>query len=284
MIRAKKSLGQHFLSDAKIIRRIVQAVSPVTSDVIIEIGPGTGAITRPLAVQAGYVRAIEADSRMIARLNSDDKPANLSIVGGDALTIDWDDLIDSTIEDWRRMVGESSATPRVRVVGNLPYYISTPILQVLIARRKRIFDVTAMLQDEVVNRIASPPGSREYGYLSVLVQFYCNVQKLFEVPPSAFKPAPAVRSAVVRLIVLEQAAVVVDSEERYFGVVRAAFAQRRKTILNSLKAAASVLRATGPIEDAIKRAGIDTRRRAETLSIQDFASLYYALYCCGQCD
>jgi len=284
MIRAKKSLGQHFLSDAKIVRRIVQAVAAGPSDVIIEIGPGTGAITLPLAAQAGYVRAIEADSRMIALLNRDDKPANLSIVEGDALTIEWDDLIDSTIEEWRKTVGVSSATPRVRVVGNLPYYISTPILQLLIARRKRIFDVTVMLQDEVVNRIASPPGSREYGYLSVLAQFYCNVQKLFEVPPSAFKPAPAVRSAVVRLVLLEQAAAVIDSEERYFDVVRAAFAQRRKTILNNLKAAVNVLGATGPIEDAIKRAGIDTRRRAETLSIQEFASLYYALYCCGQCD
>jgi len=194
MIRAKKSLGQHFLSDAKVIRRIVQAVSPGPSDVIVEIGPGTGAITRPLAAQAGYLCAIEADSRMIASLNSDDKPANLSIIEGDALNIDWNGLIDSAIEKWKETVAESSAsTPRVRIVGNLPYYISTPILQMLIAGRKRIFDITVMLQDEVVDRIASPPGSREYGYLSVLVQFYCKVEKLFAVAPSAFKPAPAVR-------------------------------------------------------------------------------------------
>jgi 16S rRNA (adenine1518-N6/adenine1519-N6)-dimethyltransferase len=219
MLRAKKSLGQHFLSDAGVIRRIVEAVSPGPSDVIIEIGPGTGAITFPLAAEAGYVCAIEADSRMVASLNTDDKPDSLSIVEGDALTIDWDHLIDSTLEEWEETVGESSAVPRVRIVGNLPYYISTPILQLLISSRVRIFDITVMLQDEVVDRIASPPGSREYGYLTVLAQFYCKVEKLFEVPPSAFKPAPAVRSAVVRLTILERPAVVLENEERYFGVV-----------------------------------------------------------------
>ena len=222
--------------------------------------------------------AIEADSRMVASLNIDDKPDSLSVVEGDALNIDWGDLIDSTIEEWRKTVGESSAAPRIRIVGNLPYYISTPILQVLIASRVRIFDITVMLQDEVVDRIASPPGSREYGYLSVLAQFYCKVEKLFEVPQSAFKPAPAVRSAVVRLTVLERPAVVVDDEERYFDVVKAAFAHRRKTILNNFKASASVLAPVRPVDEAVKRAGIDGRRRAETLSIHEFASLYYALY------
>jgi 16S rRNA (adenine1518-N6/adenine1519-N6)-dimethyltransferase len=278
MIRAKKSLGQHFLSDAKVIRRIVLAVSPGPSDAVIEIGPGAGAITRPLAAEAGYVCAIETDSRMVARLNNRDKPANLSIVEGDALSTDWDGMIDLTIEEWRRNVGESLATPRIRVAGNLPYYISTPILQKLIGNRKRIFDITVMLQDEVVDRIASPPGSREYGYLSVVAQFYCKVEKLFEVPPSAFKPAPAVRSAVVRLTVLEQPAVAVDSEERYFSVVRVAFAQRRKTILNNMKAAAGPLAARRPLDEAFRLAGIDSRRRAETLSLQDFARLYHGLY------
>jgi 16S rRNA (adenine1518-N6/adenine1519-N6)-dimethyltransferase len=278
MIRAKKSLGQHFLSDAKVIRRIVLAVSPGPSDAVIEIGPGAGAITRPLAAEAGYLCAIETDPRMVARLNSSDRPGNLSIVEGDALNIDWDDIVDLTIEGWRLNAGESLATPRIRVVGNLPYYISTPILQMLIANRKRIFDITVMLQDEVVDRIASPPGSREYGYLSVLVQFYCKVEKLFEVPPAAFKPAPAVRSAVVRLTMLEQPAVVVDSDERYFSLVRAAFAQRRKTILNNLKAAARTLAAIPTVDEAFILAGIDGRRRAETLSLQDFARLYHGLY------
>jgi 16S rRNA (adenine1518-N6/adenine1519-N6)-dimethyltransferase len=251
--------------------------------VIIEIGPGTGAITRQLASSAGFLYAIEADTRLVAQLKADLESGNFVIVEGDALSVDWDGLIDSGVHAWMArtadaQAGEPAGSPRVRIVGNLPYYISTPLLQVLMARHARIWDVTVMLQNEVVDRIASPPGSRAYGYLSILVQFYCEVEKLFEVPPSAFKPAPEVRSAVIKLRLRRQPAVAVESEERYLAVVRAAFAQRRKTILNNLKAAARVLVPTRPLVEALEQAGIDPRRRAETLSLQDFATLCDALY------
>src|SRR5262249_23956794 len=196
VIKAKKSLGQHFLSDGRIIDRIIEAVSPEQTDAVIEIGPGAGAITRPLAARAGFVLAIEADPRLVAEFSRDNRPGNLEVVEGDALSVNWDNLIDSTARAFRARGGQPAAIPRIRIVANLPYYISTPILQLLIEHRVRIFDITVMLQEEVVDRIASSPGSREYGYLSVLTQFYCEVQKLFYVPPSAFKPAPEVRSAV----------------------------------------------------------------------------------------
>jgi len=278
LIKAKKSLGQHFLSDHQVVGRIIQAVSPQAGDAIIEIGPGTGVLTRPLSDRAGYVYAIEADPLLVAELNHDNKSSNLAIVAGDALSVDWANLIDSTIQRWKKQLGQPDALPRVRIVANLPYYISTPILQLLIGQRARIFDITVMLQDEVVDRIASAPGTKDYGYLSVLVQFYCEVRKLFEVRPSAFKPAPEVRSAVVRLTTRQRPAVAVENEQRYLAVVRAAFAQRRKTILNNLKAAARQLASTSPPVEALERASIDPRRRAETLSLQDFARLCDSLW------
>jgi 16S rRNA (adenine1518-N6/adenine1519-N6)-dimethyltransferase len=277
-IRAKKRLGQHFLVDQRVVARIVEAVSPSRSDTVIEIGPGTGAITRPLASRAGYLAAVEADSDLVLELEAGTLSDNVSIIHGDALAIDWSTLIDSTVSAFRAHMGEVAGLPRVRVVGNLPYYISTPIIQALLAQHARIFDITVMLQDEVARRIASLPGNREYGYLSVLTQLYCEIQRLFEVPPSAFRPAPGVRSAVIRLTVRRQLAVPIENEERYLMLVRAAFAQRRKTILNNLKAAAGHLGPARPLEEALARAGIDPRRRAETLSLQEFADLCDSLF------
>jgi 16S rRNA (adenine1518-N6/adenine1519-N6)-dimethyltransferase len=277
-MKPKKRLGQHFLIDQRVIARIVEAVAPDRSDAIIEIGPGTGAITRPLAARAGYLAAVEADPELVAELETGMAADNVSIINGDALTIEWNAFINSTIRAFGARLGESGRVARIRIVGNLPYYISTQILQVLLAHRAQMFDITVMLQDEVARRIASPPGNREYGYLSVLTQFYCEIQKLFEVPPSAFVPAPEVGSAVVRLTIRQQPAVSVENEAGYLGLVRAAFAQRRKTILNNLKAAARSLQAVSPVLDALATAGIDPRRRAETLSLQEFATLYESLY------
>jgi len=278
MLRAKKSLGQHFLSDPRVIGRIIDEVAPQHSDAIIEIGPGTGALTGRLAARAGFVTAIEADSSLIPELRRNIASDSLLIIEGDVLSVDWKALLNSTLKGWAERTGGSMANARVRVVGNLPYYISTPILQALIAHRSALFDITVMLQDEVVDRIASPPGSREYGYLSVLVQFYCEVEKLFEVGSSAFRPPPDVRSAVVRLLIRAEPAVKVQDEANYFAVVRAAFAQRRKTILNNLKAASHYLDSARSPGEALVQAGIDPRRRAETLSLDDFARLCGRLY------
>jgi 16S rRNA (adenine1518-N6/adenine1519-N6)-dimethyltransferase len=277
LIKAKKSLGQNFLIDTRVSRRIVDAVSPRDTDVAIEIGPGTGALTSLLAERAGRVLAVELDRRLADELRSKlARFENVSVVWQDALNLDWEDFIRRAESDFIAM--GDRAIPRVRVVANLPYYISTAIIEKLLAQRSLIFDMTLMLQKEVVERITSGPGSRDYGYLSVLVQYHCEASMLFDVPPEAFKPAPKVDSAVVRLVFRQQPAVEVQDESRFFAIVRACFAQRRKTILNNLKAASSQMTFLTPIEEALRAAGVEPRRRAETLSLAEFAALAAALY------
>jgi 16S rRNA (adenine1518-N6/adenine1519-N6)-dimethyltransferase len=277
LIKAKKSLGQNFLIDTRVSRRIVDAVSPRTTDIIIEIGPGTGALTSFLAERAGRVVAVELDRRLADQLRSKlSLLHNVSVICDDALTVQWEQLIHRAESGVTTIEGDSPQ--RVRVVANLPYYISTAIIEKLLAQRSRIFDMTLMLQKEVVERLASGPGSRDYGYLSVAVQYYCEASRMFDVPPAAFEPVPKVDSAIVRLVVRDRPAVEVEDESRFFAVVRACFAQRRKTILNNLKAAASQMAFSSPIEEALRAAGVEPRRRAETLSLSEFGALADALY------
>jgi 16S rRNA (adenine1518-N6/adenine1519-N6)-dimethyltransferase len=277
LITPKKSLGQNFLADPQVARRIVDRVAPEPRDLIIEIGPGTGALTARLAEASGYLVAIEIDRRLIEELQSRFAGDRVTIIEADALAVDWNEILDSASTAWRNATG-MTGEPRVRVVANLPYYISTPIIERLMAAGRRIFDMTLMLQREVVERIASPPGSREYGYLSVLVQYHCIATKLFDVSPAAFRPRPKVQSAILRLLVREQPAVDVTDRARFFALVRAAFAQRRKTIANNLKAARLSLGINEEIAEVLARAGIEPQRRAETLSLDEFAKLFHALF------
>lgn len=256
--------------------RIVEAVSPQTTDIIVEIGPGTGALTSLLAQRAGRVIAVELDRRLAEELRSKLAASeNVSVMWHDALTLDWGELISGAESEFIAL--RAGITPRVRVVANLPYYISTAIIEKLLKQRGRIFDMTLMLQKEVVDRIATGPGSRDYGYLSVAVQYHCEASKLFDVRPEAFKPAPRVDSAVVRLMIRDKPAVEVQNESRFFAVVRACFAQRRKTILNNLKAAVSQMSFRSSPEEALRAAGVEPKRRAETLSLAEFAALTAAL-------
>ena len=273
MIKARKSLGQNFLSDGRVSRRIVDSVSPLGSDLILEIGPGTGALTSLLVERGGYVIAVEIDARLIEELRQTLAGENLTIIEADALTVDWSELIARGRESLARLQPERDEPARARVVANLPYYISTPIIERLLHLKDQVRDMTLMLQDEVVDRVVSPPGSRNYGYLSVLVQFYCEAKKLFEVPPSAFRPAPKVRSAILRLDVRSRPLIDVESEEGFFKLVSFAFAQRRKTIANNLKAASGAMRYRTSIEEGLKAAGIDPKRRAETISAAEFGAL-----------
>lgn len=277
-MRAKKSLGQNFLTDPRVARRIIDTVSPRTTDVVIEIGPGLGALTRMLVERSGYVEAIEIDARLADDLRRSLRAENLSIVTADALSLDWAALIaDATTKFSSLGPGERLRT-RVRIVANLPYYISTPIIEKLLSLGRSVFDMTLMLQNEVADRITAGPGGKEYGSLSVMVQYFCVASKLFEVPPSAFAPVPKVQSALIRLTVREQPAVEVEDEARFFALVRAAFAQRRKTILNNLKAASPAFAFTQPLETALEAASVAPQRRAETLSLEEFAALCRALY------
>lgn len=278
LIKAKKSLGQNFLTDRGVARRIIEAVAPLPTDIVVEIGPGTGALTQVLVDRSGYVVAVEIDQRLVDGLRNKLKGEHLTIVNTDALRVDWRALIAEATSSFRAVRGSKSGDSRVRVVANLPYYISTPIMERLLSFGRLLFDMTLMLQKEVADRIATGAGSKEYGYLSVMVQYYCEATKLFEVAPSAFTPAPKVRSAVIRLTLRGHPAVEVADEKRFFAFVRAAFAQRRKTILNNLKAAALPLELTQALEPALEAASVAPGRRAETLSLAEFAALYRALY------
>jgi len=277
LIKAKKSLGQNFLVDKNVSRRIVDSVSPQKHDLIIEIGPGRGALTRLLSESAGHIIALEIDARLVEEVRNSISATNLEIIEADALRLDWRKFLTDARDSWARSRQQGDERPRIRVVANLPYYISTPILQRLIGHHDLIFDMTLMLQSEVVERMAAAPGGREYGYLSVLVQYYCEAKRLIDVPPSAFKPVPKVQSSVVRLVMRERPPVEVTNEKSFFALVRAAFAQRRKTILNNLRAAHASLAFEIPIEQALARANIDSRTRAEALSIADFAALHSAM-------
>jgi len=278
VIKAKKSLGQNFLVDARVARRIIDAVSPQPTDIVLEIGPGTGALTRGLVERSGFVAAVEIDHDLIEGLRRSIASPRLSLVEADALKLDWGATIDAAIDSWRKLDRGTQSEPRVRIVANLPYYISTAVIAKLLRLGRRVFDMTLMLQDEVVDRITSAPGGREYGYLSVLVQYHTVAAKLFEVPPSAFKPAPKVRSAVIRLAVRAAPPIDLSDEDRFFELVKACFSQRRKTLLNNLKARARGMGLVDDVERALADAGIDPKRRAETLSLQEFGALFHALY------
>ena len=253
--KAKKHLGQHFLHDRSYVDRIVQAVGPMldpqSGERLVEIGPGQGAITFPLLDRHGALTVIEFDRDLIAPLTEAARShGDLTVVHRDVLKVDFGALADGG---------------RIRLVGNLPYNLSSPILFHALDHAAAISDMTFMLQKEVVERMASGPGSKVYGRLSVMLQAYCRVTPLFKVPPGAFRPAPKVDSAVVRLQPLPPGAVVVADRARFAHVVRAAFGQRRKTLRNALS---GVVDAT-----AIEAAGVRPDARAEQLSVADFASL-----------
>lgn len=266
--RAKKRLGQNFLVDESYVRRIVGALGPRASETILEIGPGRGALTELLLETAGRVVAVEFDRDLTEILRERfDAFENFSLIEGDALNVDF--------------CGAVAPAASARVVANLPYNISTAILQRLIEQRACIPEMVLMLQREVVERITAPPGSTERGYLTVIVEAFCEAERLFDVPPGAFRPVPKVWSTVVRLKVRERSHVEPHEEEGFARLVSAGFAQRRKTILNNLRAAPPALRehveGSGGAAALLESAGIEPQRRAETLTLEEWVSLARAL-------
>jgi len=257
-MRAKKELGQNWLTDAQYARRIVDAVAPSPEDLVVEIGPGPGALTDLMVPLARHTIAIELDRRMIEPLRARHDADRLTVVEADVLEVDLHALVESA-RVMRPGLG------RAHVIANLPYYISSPVLVRLVEARRAFADAAIMLQREVVDRITASPGGKEYGTLSVLVATYCRAKRLFDVPPGAFRPMPSVVSSVVRLEFLAEPAVIVPDERLYFTLVRGAFAQRRKTLENNLRA----LGFKGLAEEA----GVAPTRRAETLSLEEFAAL-----------
>lgn len=255
-LRADKKLGQNFLIDEDIVRRIVAAAELTADDTVLEVGPGIGTLTQGLAESGASVVAVELDKRLLpvlaAMLEGYD---NVRIVSGDILQVDIMREVDA---------------PEFKVCANLPYYITTPIIFALLEKRLPMERLVAMVQKEVAERMAAQPGGKDYGALSVAIQYYTEPEIAFIVPPSSFIPAPAVDSAVIVCKRRRQPPVEVCDEALFFRVVKAAFSLRRKMLSNSLKN----MGVTG--EQAgrwLELAGIDGRRRAETLSLEEFARL-----------
>jgi 16S rRNA (adenine1518-N6/adenine1519-N6)-dimethyltransferase len=264
LILPSKRLGQHFLRDPRTIKRIIEAFAPRRDEIVLEIGPGTGALTAELVERAARVVVIEFDNKLAAllleRFGARD---NFRLVQGDALNTDF----------CAEILPETSA----RLVANLPYNISTAILQRLIEQRDCLDEMVLMLQREVVDRITAQPGSTERGFLTVLVEAYCEVEKLFDVAPGSFRPVPKVWSSVIRVKVRPQFAVEVRDENLFRSVVSVGFAQRRKTILNNLRSAPEMLQTIikrhGGASIILCEAGIDLQRRAETLTLSEWSRL-----------
>ena len=266
--RAKKSLGQNFLVDESFAGRIVGALGPRADETVVEIGAGRGALTERLLESAGRVVAIEFDRDLAPVLRARFAlRGNFELVEADALAVDFCSVI--------------FPAPSSRLVANLPYNISTAILQRLIEQRRCITEMVLMLQREVVERIAAPAGSGERGFLSVVVEAYCEVEKLFDVPPRAFRPVPKVWSTVALLRPRARIPVEVEDEKLLWRVVSAGFAQRRKTILNNLRSAPEDLRArveaAGGAAPLLEAAGVNPQRRAETLELAEWAAITRAL-------
>ncbi len=255
---ARAAFGQHFLIDKNIVRKIVRLAQLQPGETVLEIGPGRGILTEALLEASGLVVAIELDAALCAHLRETiGARPNFQLIEGDALVFDY-----------------AQVPSPFLVVANLPYYVSTPLLFRLLEQRRRIDRLVLMLQEEVAVRLAAAPGGKEYGALSIAAQLWCDVRVSFKVPASCFRPQPKVGSAVVALMPLAQPKVAVRDEKMFFKVVRGGFAHRRKALLNSLRDEGFE---AAPTAAALKKAGIDPRRRAETLSLAEFASLADAL-------
>ena len=259
----RKSLGQHFLIDKNIVRKIVRLAELQPGETVLEIGPGRGILTEALLDSSGLVVAVELDAALCAHLRATlGHRSNFRLIEGDALTFEY-----------------AQVPSPFLVVANLPYYVSTPLLFRLLEERRRIDRLVLMLQEEVVVRLAAAPGGKDYGALSIAAQFYCEVRQAFRVPSTCFRPKPRVGSAVVVLTPLPKPRVSVADEAFFFRVVRAGFAHRRKALLNSLRDEGFE---GAPAAAALERAGIDPRRRAETLRLEEFAALAEGLLSVNQ--
>ncbi len=255
----RKRLGQHFLIDPNIVRKILQVAALRPQDVVFEIGPGRGALTRVLCERVSRVIAVELDRQLFRYLSAvHAQDGNLELHHGDALAFAYDTLPTGTV-----------------VVANLPYSVSTPLLFRLLRARDRIDRMVVMLQREVAERIIAKPGSRDYGVLSVMSQYYAEPRKAFAVPASCFRPVPEVDSAVVRLAGRSAPAGNEHFDRVFTKVVRSAFAHRRKTLMNSYREEGWD---QAVMQRLLERTGIDPRRRAETLMVREFMDLAHAAY------
>lgn len=263
-ISAKKKFGQNFLIDKRVLDRIIEGADISNDDTVLEIGPGIGTLTQALCNAAGHVIAVEIDRDMIPLLNENlSDHDNYEIINDDVLRIDL-----AAIMQERGLSGR-----RIKVAANLPYYITTPIIMQLLESRLPISSITVMVQKEVADRMQAAPGTSDYGALSLAVQYYARAEINAKVPPNSFIPRPGVDSAVITLKCYEEPPVDVNDDRYMFRLIKAAFAQRRKTLVNALKNDPSLKLTRDQVEAALTAMGIDLNIRGERLSLEQFARL-----------
>lgn len=260
-LRPNKQLGQNFLVDENILKKIIAAAELGPEDTVLEIGPGIGVLTGPLAEVARQVIAVEIDKGLIPVLEENLAAyANVKIIWGDILKVEQGELL-------------AAATTPFKVVANLPYYITSPVIMALLTGPLPLERLVLMVQREVARRLTAAPGSKDYGVLSVAVQYYTQPEMVAQVPRTVFYPRPDVDSAVVLLKMRPSPAVVVGDEALFFRLVRGAFGQRRKTLLNSLRGEFGGQYSREELVSFLQAAGIDPSRRGETLTLEEFAAL-----------
>lgn len=260
-----KSLGQNFITDKHVIERIVEGADSSEKDLVIEIGPGIGVLTAEAAQQAAKVIAIEIDSKLIPILGETLAGYdNVEVINQDILKTDLNGIIDE-----QRQLG--NFTGDVKIIGNLPYYITTPIIMHILENSIHAESITVMMQKEVADRIKASPGNKTYGAISAAVQYYCEVEQVISVPKEVFVPRPKVDSAVLKLTIRKETPVDLIDEKAFFACIKAGFGQRRKTLLNSLTGTYGLSK--DEIRTILEKAGIDPVRRAETLDMNEFADI-----------
>ncbi len=263
-LHLQKKYGQNFLIDERIVKGIVEAAGVDTSDLVLEIGPGIGTMTQYLCEAAGRVAAVEIDTHLIPVLEETlSSYNNVEIINQDILKLDITELL-------RR---QTAAFRQVKVVANLPYYITTPIIMGLLESRAPIDSITVMVQKEVADRMRTGPGSKDYGALSLAVQYYAQPEVVLSVPPSSFIPQPSVGSSVIRLTRHPAPPVQVQDERLMFRVIRAAFNQRRKTLVNALGNSGMFPLSKEQLAECIRQLGVSENIRGEVLTLEQFARL-----------
>lgn len=265
-LRLIKSLGQNFLNDDSVVKRIVEAAGIGNETLVLEIGPGVGSMTKELARVAAGVVAVEIDKYLLPALHDNlSEFTNITILNNDIMKID----IQAVLSEFK----EKYNAKGVKVVANLPYYITTPIIMKFLEEVKGIDGMVFMVQKEVAQRMVSKPGIKDYGALSVAVQFYSNPQIVFDVPPHCFIPQPEVHSTIIRLDILGEPPVKVFDKDLYFKLVKASFGQRRKTLVNALSNSGFFNKNKDQIKQILENMGLKDNIRGEVLSVQQFGEL-----------
>ena len=267
----RKRFGQNFLIDGRVLDKIIAGAGVCREDLVLEIGPGIGTLTQYLAEAAGKVISVEIDKKLLPILEETlSAYDNVKVINADVMDLDLNELIR---EEMRISGGEDKALEHVKVVANLPYYITTPILMALLEQKLTVENITVMVQKEVANRMKASAGTKDYGALSLAVQYYAEPYLVANVPRNCFMPRPNVDSAVIRLTKRSVPPVMVKDEKLLFAVIRASFEQRRKTLVNSLAGSSRLSFTKEQIVQAIEEAGLQQQVRGEALELAEFSRL-----------